>query len=141
MGGGHPDGLRSLSVPDRLQGRGNTGDQEDEMSDAMHTTARQLVAPGKGILAADESTGTIKKRFDPIGVGVTEDHRRRYRQMLFTTPGWASTSAASSCSTRRSVSRPTTACRSSRCWRPPARSPGSRSTPGRSHSRCSRARR
>ena len=87
MGGGHPDGLRSLSVPDRLQGRRNTGDQEDEMSDATHTTARQLVAPGKGILAADESTGTIKKRFDQIGVGSTEDLRRRYRQMLFTTPG------------------------------------------------------
>ncbi|MGZ8579012.1 MAG: class I fructose-bisphosphate aldolase, partial [Actinomycetota bacterium] len=34
------------------------------MSDAMRTTARELVAPGKGILAADESTGTIKKRFD-----------------------------------------------------------------------------
>src|SRR6266576_1554399 len=57
------------------------------MSDAMHTTARELVAPGKGILAADESTGTIKKRFDQIGVGSTEDLRRRYRQMLFTTPG------------------------------------------------------
>ena len=56
------------------------------MSDAMHTTARELVAPGKGILAADESTGTIKKRFDQIGVGSTEDLRRRYRQMLFTTP-------------------------------------------------------
>ena len=57
------------------------------MSDATHTTARELVAPGKGILAADESTGTIKKRFDQIGVGSTEDLRRRYRQMLFTTPG------------------------------------------------------
>ncbi len=57
------------------------------MSDAMRATARELVAPGKGILAADESTGTIKKRFDQIGVGSTEDLRRRYRQMLFTTPG------------------------------------------------------
>src|SRR5512133_3374305 len=57
------------------------------MSDATHTTARELVAPGKGILAADESTGTIKKRFDQIGVGSTEDLRRRYRQMLLTTPG------------------------------------------------------
>ena len=57
------------------------------MSEAMHTTARELVAPGKGILAADESTGTIKKRFDQIGAGSTEDLRRRYRQMLFTTPG------------------------------------------------------
>jgi fructose-bisphosphate aldolase class I len=57
------------------------------MSDAMHTTAAALVAPGKGILAADESTGTIKKRFDAVGVDNTEDHRQAYREMLFTTPG------------------------------------------------------
>jgi fructose-bisphosphate aldolase class I len=55
--------------------------------DAMQETARELVAPGKGILAADESTGTIEKRFDQIGVESTEDNRRAYRQMLFTTPG------------------------------------------------------
>ena len=55
--------------------------------DAMHETARELVAPGKGILAADESSGTIKKRFDQIGVESTEDNRRAYRQMLFTTLG------------------------------------------------------
>jgi fructose-bisphosphate aldolase class I len=53
--------------------------------DAMRETARELVAPGKGILAADESTGTIKKRFDQIGVESTEANRRAYRQMLFTT--------------------------------------------------------
>jgi len=53
----------------------------------LHATARELVAPGKGILAADESTGTIKKRFDSIGVESTEENRRRYRQMLFTTAG------------------------------------------------------
>jgi fructose-bisphosphate aldolase, class I len=57
------------------------------MSEAMRATAGQLVAPGKGILAADESTGTIKKRFDQIGVESTEEARRGYRQMLFTTPG------------------------------------------------------
>ena len=57
------------------------------MSDATRTTAKELVAPGKGILAADESTGTIKKRFDSIGVDNTETNRRGYRQMLFTTPG------------------------------------------------------
>jgi fructose-bisphosphate aldolase class I len=55
--------------------------------DAMQETARELVAPGKGILAADESTGTIEKRFEQIGVESTEDNRRAYRQMLFTTPG------------------------------------------------------
>jgi fructose-bisphosphate aldolase, class I len=50
-------------------------------------TARALVAPGKGILAADESDGTIKKRFDTIQVESTEENRRGYRDMLFTTPG------------------------------------------------------
>jgi fructose-bisphosphate aldolase class I len=55
--------------------------------DAMRETARELVARSKGILAADESTGTIGKRFDQIGVTSTEDTRRTYRQMLFTTPG------------------------------------------------------
>ena len=83
------------------------------MSDAMHTTATALVAPGKGILAADESTGTIKKRFDSIGVDNTEDHRQAYRRDAVHDPGAGGvTSAASSCSTRRSVSRPATACRS-----------------------------
>lgn len=48
-------------------------------------TARDLVAPGKGILAADESTGTIKKRFDSIDVESTEETRRSYREILFTT--------------------------------------------------------
>jgi len=53
----------------------------------LETTARALVAPGKGILAADESTGTIKKRFDKISVENTEPNRRDYREMLFTTKG------------------------------------------------------
>ena len=44
-----------------------------------------MVAPGRGILAADESSGTIKKRFDAIGVENTEDNRRDYREMLFRT--------------------------------------------------------
>ena len=52
----------------------------------LHDTARALVADDKGILAADESTGTIKKRFDSIGLGSTEESRRAYRDMLFTTP-------------------------------------------------------
>jgi len=51
--------------------------------------ARALVAPGKGILAADESTSTIKRRFDAIGVENTEDNRRAYRELLFRTPGMA----------------------------------------------------
>jgi len=50
-------------------------------------TAKALVAEGKGILAADESTGTIKKRFDSIDVESTEDNRRAYRELLFATEG------------------------------------------------------
>ena len=55
----------------------------------LAATATALVAPGKGILAADESDGTIKKRFDSIGVESTEENRRGYRDMLFTTEGAA----------------------------------------------------
>jgi fructose-bisphosphate aldolase class I len=50
-------------------------------------TARALVAPGKGILAADESSGTIEKRFKSIDLASTEENRRAYRELLFTTPG------------------------------------------------------
>jgi fructose-bisphosphate aldolase class I len=53
----------------------------------LEETARALVAPGKGILAADESSGTIKKRFDSINLESTESNRRAYRDMLFTAPG------------------------------------------------------
>ncbi len=50
-------------------------------------TANAIAAPGKGILAADESTGTIGKRFQSINLDNTEDNRRAYRQLLFPTPG------------------------------------------------------
>src|SRR5205807_8023053 len=53
----------------------------------LEATAQALVAEGKGILAADESDGTIKKRFDSIGVESTEENRRAYRDLLFTTEG------------------------------------------------------
>jgi fructose-bisphosphate aldolase class I len=53
----------------------------------LRETAIALVAPGKGILAADESTGTIKKRFDKISVVSTLEARRDYRELLFTAPG------------------------------------------------------
>jgi fructose-bisphosphate aldolase, class I len=49
----------------------------------LNKVANAMVAPGKGILAADESTGTIKRRFDAIGVENTEDNRRDYRELLF----------------------------------------------------------
>jgi len=51
--------------------------------EALNKVAKTMAAPGKGILAADESSGTIKKRFDAIGVESTEDNRRDYREMLF----------------------------------------------------------
>ena len=63
-------------------GPGNGGRRMGDLA----ATARALVAPGKGILAADESTGTIKKRFDSIGTESTEGARRDYRELLFTTP-------------------------------------------------------
>jgi fructose-bisphosphate aldolase class I len=53
----------------------------------LNDTAAAIVADGKGILAADESDGTIKKRFDSIGVESTEDNRRAYRELLFTADG------------------------------------------------------
>lgn len=55
----------------------------------LNAVARAMVAPGKGILAADESTPTITKRFDTIATESTEENRRSYREMLFTTPGAA----------------------------------------------------
>ena len=56
------------------------------MSQTLSDIAKALVVDGKGILAADESSPTIKKRFDSIGVESTEDNRRDYRTMLFTSP-------------------------------------------------------
>jgi fructose-bisphosphate aldolase class I len=53
----------------------------------LQSTARAMVQDGKGLLAADESSGTIKKRFDGVGVECTEETRRAYRDLLFTTPG------------------------------------------------------
>jgi fructose-bisphosphate aldolase, class I len=54
----------------------------------LNTIAQAIVADNKGVLAADESTGTIEKRFDSIGVESTEETRRAYRNLLFTTPGF-----------------------------------------------------
>src|SRR3954469_23667321 len=51
--------------------------------DELNKVALAMVASGRGILAADESTGTIKKRFDAIGTENTEDNRRDYRELLF----------------------------------------------------------
>lgn len=56
------------------------------MSNKLRETAQALVEPGKGILAADESFGTIQKRFDKISLESTEDSRRAYRELLLTAP-------------------------------------------------------
>ena len=53
----------------------------------LEMTIRKLATPGKGILAADESTPTITKRFQGAGIESTEDTRRTYRELLMTTPG------------------------------------------------------
>ncbi|VVC97770.1 unnamed protein product [Leptidea sinapis] len=54
-----------------------------EVQQELKKIAQAIVAPGKGILAADESTGTMGKRLQDIGVENTEENRRKYRQLLF----------------------------------------------------------
>src|SRR2546427_8661987 len=53
----------------------------------LSKTAAAMVAKGKGILAADESSGTCEKRFKSVGIDCTEENRRAYRGLLFSTPG------------------------------------------------------
>lgn len=60
-----------------------TGEQRENLK----KIAQQMVTPGKGILAADESTGTCEKKFTKAGIPCTEDTRRAYRQLFFTAPG------------------------------------------------------
>lgn len=55
--------------------------------DQLQEIAQAMVAPGKGIIAVDESSNTIKKRFDAVGIENSEENRRHYREMLLTTPG------------------------------------------------------
>ncbi|XP_067125194.1 fructose-bisphosphate aldolase [Centruroides vittatus] len=66
-----------------------------ELQDELKKIANSIVAPGKGILAADESTATMGKRLQGIGVENTEDNRRAYRQLLFTSDKAAMTEAIS----------------------------------------------
>src|SRR5947199_7558638 len=71
--------LREAAISLKKQGGGHMNLTE------LNRVAEAMVAPGRGILAADESSGTIKKRFDAIGVENTEDNRRDYREMMFRT--------------------------------------------------------
>ncbi|QGT78696.1 fructose-bisphosphate aldolase class I [Guyparkeria halophila] len=57
-----------------------------EKADELIQTAKAMVAPGKGILAIDESNGTCNKRFEAVGIEPTEQKRREYRELLLTTP-------------------------------------------------------
>lgn len=62
-------------------------ESKQSFKEELMATAKAIARPGYGILAADESTGTIGKRFDSIGVENTEPNRRAYRELLFTSPG------------------------------------------------------
>ena len=57
---------------------------DPKLQQELRSIAQKIVTPGKGILAADESTGTMGKRLANIGLENTEDNRRKYRQLLFT---------------------------------------------------------
>ena len=70
----------------------------------LEQTARAMTAPGKGILAVDESSPTIRKRFAAAGIDCTEDTRRAYRELLFTAEGLGYLIGGSSFSTRPSGS-------------------------------------
>jgi fructose-bisphosphate aldolase class I len=60
---------------------------QTQYKEELIRTAKEIGAPGKGILAADESTGTIGQRFSGINVENTEENRRAYRELLVTAPG------------------------------------------------------
>ena len=66
-------------------------ERDDPRTDDLWSTAQAMVAEGKGILAADESTGTIAKRLASIGAENTEDNRRDYRELLFRSEGFERT--------------------------------------------------
>ncbi len=98
----------------------------------LESVARTLVADGKGILAADETIPTLTRRFDTLGINSTEQSRRTYREMLFTSPGAAEFIAVSSCTTRRFDRKVHAARRSSKLLELRASLPASRSIPVRS---------
>src|SRR5690606_34602654 len=70
-------GLRCIAA------RMDSQEEPDAMTESLQDIARRMVTKGKGILAADESSGTIRKRFDTIGLESTADSRRDYRELLF----------------------------------------------------------
>ena len=88
----------------------------------LEELTRRLVADGKGILAADESVATLTRRFNALRIPSTEQSRRAYREMLFTTPGEPGLTSSRSPTSyrRRSSSRWTSRPRASstRCSKP-----------------------
>lgn len=66
---------------------GESGNEACKIADELIANAAYIGTPGKGILAADESTGTIGKRLSSINVENVEENRRALRELLFTTPG------------------------------------------------------
>jgi len=78
-------------------------------SQLLTDTAKLLFANQKGLLAMDESTGTCNKRFEKLGIPQTVEARRAYRELIVTTQGWESRSAAQSSTTKPFVSRRATA--------------------------------
>src|ERR1044072_2467029 len=80
------DSQRARPCAMRRMDLAQTRSKEGSMNLAeLNKVAEAMVAPGRGIVAADESSGTIKKRFDAIGVENTEDNRRDYRELMFRT--------------------------------------------------------
>ena len=115
-GGAFLEWLEGKNLPGGRLGRGaltgkNKANQRWKMNlDELNAIANRMVAHGKGLLAADKSTGTIQKRFDNIGVANTEENRRDYRELLFRTDRRCATiSAASSCTTKPSARKLRTA--------------------------------
>ncbi|MCK7509542.1 MAG: fructose-bisphosphate aldolase [Desulfobacterales bacterium] len=97
--------------------------------DTLKSVAAAIVAPQKGVLAADESSPTIKKRFDSDQGRVhREQPPRATASCCSPLPASRNTSAARSCTTRPCARRPATVCRSPRCFRAAASFPVSRST-------------
>src|SRR5690349_13895442 len=78
---------RILQAKDMVRIRSAANQEKIMKIENLESVAKKLVAPGKGILAADESTGTIEKRLKSINVPSTEENRRMYREILFTTNG------------------------------------------------------
>lgn len=107
--------------------------------DDLQRTIRRLLAPGNGLLAADESMTTIARRFERVGIRSTEASRRAYREMLFTAPGIGEGISGVILFDETIRHAPQTASRFPGCCWTAEPSPGSRSISGRSRSRSRQA--